>query len=125
MLDKNDLNQIGTIIKENNKELTKEIVLQVGEFIVDRVLPQIDELSSDLVEVKSDLAEVKKTVTTLPNRDELARGLAEMKGESVTLVRKEDEKVDLHIKFSHENKVLTEEQRKALSAVRVFPMVEI
>ncbi len=125
MLDQNDLKQIGTLIKENNKELTKEIVLQVGEFITDRVLPQIDELADNLVEVKKDLTEVKKTVTTLPDKDHLDRVAADVKGTIVAKLRTEDDKVNLLIKFLKESKVLTEEQWKALRALQVFPTVEI
>ena len=129
MLDKNDIQQIGAIVKENieesNKKLTHEIVLQVGEMIEQNVLPQIDKLSSDLAEAKSDLTDVKKIITTLPNRDDLSRGLADVKGVVVAQLRREDEKVNLLIKFLREKNILTEEQWKTLSALQVFPMIEI
>ena len=140
MLDQNDLKQISTIVKENveenNKKLTKDIVgqvvLEVGEFITDRVLPQIDELADDLAEVKKDLSEVKndltevkRTVTTLPDKDHLDRVAADLKGTIVAKLRTEDDKVNLLIKFLKESKVLTEDQWKALRALQVFPSIEI
>lgn len=144
MLDQNDIKQIGTLLegtegklkefvreefKKNNKELTKEIVgqvvVEVGEFITDRVLPQIDELADGLAEVKQELTEVKKTITTLPTKDDLDRVAADVKGTIVAKLRTEDDKVNLLIKFLKEGNVLTEEQWKALRAFHVFPSIEI
>lgn len=141
MLDQNDIKQIGTLLEgteqklttlvekteerltkfvqeeleENNKKLTKEIVgqvvLEVGEFITDRVLPQIDEIST--------------TITTLATKDDLTRGVTDIKGTLVAQLRTEDQKVNLLITFLKEKNVLNDQQWKALKELQVFPAVEI
>mgnify|MGYP001605371623 FL=1 len=68
---------------------------------------------------------MKKTVTTLPDNDDLDLVAADVKGTIVAKLRTEDDKVNLLIKFLKESKVLTEEQWKALRALQVFPTVEI
>ncbi|MBI4281466.1 hypothetical protein HY625_01455 [Candidatus Uhrbacteria bacterium] len=147
MLDQNDLKQIGVIIDDRLQKTESRIddrfkkaedrivektvtavVTQVGEFIDQNVLPAIEEIIEEKLEVKLEQKlEEKLTdkLRPLPDRDFMTRQTAEVKGEFVATLRKEDEKVDLHIKFSHENKVLTDDQRARLRAIHVFPSLEI
>ncbi|MDO8581701.1 MAG: hypothetical protein Q7S16_02390 [bacterium] len=142
MLDQNDLKQIGTVIKENNKELTKDITkdimgqvgiliaennkeltkeivgqvrVELGEFITDNVLTAIDDAEERLSE----------KINTLPTKDDLVRVVASAQGEVVAQLRREDEKVNLQTRFLKEANVLTDEHCKALRALQVFPSIEI
>lgn len=137
MLDQNDFKQISTVVKENieenNKKLTKEIVGQVmvgvGEFITENVLTAIDDveerLSKRLGALETKMNTLGTKMNTLPDKDDLDRVAADVKGTIVAKLRTEDDKVNLLIKFLKEGNVLTEEQWKALRAFHVFPSIEI
>ncbi|MDO8582002.1 MAG: hypothetical protein Q7S16_03940 [bacterium] len=143
MLDQNDLKQIGAVIDDRLQKAEGRIddrfkkaedrivertvtavVTQVGEFIDQNVLPAIDTLIEEKLETKLE-EKFEEKLTPLPDRDFITRQTAEVKGEFIAKLRKEDEKVDLHIKFSHENKVLTDDQRTRLGALHVFPSIEV
>lgn len=60
----------------------------------------------------------------LEQNDITTRQTAEVKGAVIALLRKEDEKLNLLIRFLREQKILTDEQWKQLLVLQVFPALE-
>lgn len=135
MLDQNDIKQIGTVIDERLQKAesriddrfkkaedriiertTIAVVTQVGEFIEQNILPAIDTLIEEKLTDK---------LRPLPDRDFITRQTSEVKGTIVAQLRKEDEKVNLLIKFLKEKNILNDDQQKALRELQVFPSIEI
>jgi len=93
MLEEKDYNKIGEIVEEKvektfddrTNKLEERIVLQVGEVIEDNILPVLDNLD--------------KKIDTLPDKAYLDDKLADLEGVTVVRQRKEDQKVNLLIKF--------------------------
>lgn len=140
MLDTNDLNSMRemlvTVLKEEVPKIVEDkmgevlekrvptmIEEKMGEVLEGNILPALDALADEVKELKNDMKEVKRKLTTMPDRDEVARMMNEATGSMVVKVRTEDKKVNAHIDYSKENGNLSDEQYQELKQIEVFPTV--
>lgn len=103
--------KMGEVLEKRVPTMIAEIM---GEVLEDNVMPAIDAIAEEL-------KVVKRKLTTMPDRDEVARMLNEATGEIVVKVRNEDKKVNTHIDYSKENGNLSDAQYQELKKIEVFP----
>ena len=115
MLDQNDIKQIGAIIKGNNKELVKEIVVQVGEMLEQQVLPQMSALDEKVTGLEG-------KIIGLPDKNYLDEKLADLKGGLVARARRQDEKVNSTLDLLQEKGTFIQKDvRRIKQEFQIFP----
>ena len=98
---------------------------EMGKVIEQNITPVLDEMRKDLDEVKTDLSEVKtdlnKVKMSMVTKSYLDDKLADLEGNLVTKLRKEDEKMNRLIDVLHEKSVLSEQDVEQLKLFQIFP----
>ncbi len=100
------------------KEITNEEILNsVNEFAT-QTEKRFDGVESRIGGVESRLDKIESTMVT---KDYLDEKLADLRGDLVVLMRKEDTKVKALIEILKERKVLTDEDVKKILSMEPFP----
>lgn len=77
MLDEQDKKEIGTIVNSVIDKLERDIILPG----FDNVETRLTNVESRLTSVESEVTEIKRKLTTMPNRADIDRAVADIKGE--------------------------------------------
>lgn len=91
----------------------KKIGEELGKVIEQNITPALDGLDKRLAWVESNMV----------TKDDLSKGLADLKGNIVLKLRDEDKKVNLLIKLLQERNLLKEEDVQILKQIEVFPQL--
>lgn len=105
----------------NNEPKISE-VLEAVNALSTHIDEQIKELKDDITELKSDMVLVKTSMVT---KNYLDDKLADLRGDLVVLMRKEDKKVQSLIELLHAKKVISEEEARRILAMDLFPQVSL
>jgi len=84
---------------------------------------RFDGVDGRLDVLESDMKEVKQQLTQMVPRDYLDKRVSEAKGESIPLVRKEDEKLSATIELLYKKDVLSKEEQNVLLKMEPFPRI--
>ena len=86
----------------------------------DKRFDKIDERMDD---IEGDVSDVKKQLTQVTERDYdyLDKRVSETKGESISLVRKEDSKLATTIELLKKKDVISEQEQNVLLRMEPFP----
>lgn len=95
------------LFDEEGKKLEDRIIIKVGEMINDNVLPILDELRADLYR--------------LPDKSFISDRLIDLKGDTIVHQKKEDDKLNLLIKFLKDKKNLLKSEVEMLESFKIFP----
>lgn len=125
-------------IKESAKETERNILVKVDEMLekrIDGVLSAVNEFSNrvderfekneaDIESLKSGVESLKSDVTEVRSKmvtkEYLDDKLADLKGELVVAVRKEDDKTNLIVNTLRDEDVFSEQQQKEILAIKPF-----
>lgn len=117
MLEEKDIQKIG---EEMGKVIEHNIMP-----VLDDMRKDLDEVKIDLSEVKIDLSEVKtdlnKVKMSMVTKSYLDDKLADLEGNLVTKLRKEDEKMNRLIDVLHDKSILSEQDVEQLRQFQIFP----
>jgi len=120
MLEEQDFKKIGQVIEEKIEANNIKIGEEVGKVIEQNVTPVLDSLDKRVDSLDKRLARVESNMVT---KDDLNRGLADLKGNIILKLREEDKKINLLIELLRERKVLKEEDVQILKQIEVFPQL--
>lgn len=126
----------------NNEPTTNDILEAVNALStqIDERFSQVDgrlshlendvtELKGDVMELKGDMTELKGDVglvrTAMVTKNYLDDKLADLRGDLVVLMRKEDKKVQSLVELLHSKKVISEEEAKRILSMDLFPQVSL
>ncbi|MBI2099218.1 hypothetical protein HYT45_02250 [Candidatus Uhrbacteria bacterium] len=79
-------------------------------------------IKGDITGIKGEIIEIKATMVT---KDYLDDKLADLRGDLVVLMRKEDKKVQSLVELLHSKKVISEEEAKRILSMDLFPQVSL
>ena len=106
MLDQQDKQ----FIKEVVTEVQKNTIEAVGLMIEQNINPQLDDMRSDIASIKA----------TMVTKDYLDEKMADLRGDLVVMVRKEDTKLRELVTILKEKSVLQEPDVKRILAMEPF-----
>lgn len=119
----------------NNEPTTNDILEAVNALStqIDERFSQVDgrlsHLENDVTELKGDVTELKGDVglvrTAMVTKNYLDDKLADLRGDLVVLMRKEDKKVQSLVELLHSKKVISEEEAKRILSMDLFPQVSL
>lgn len=112
-------------LNESIKEIRDDIkdLLEIVHFIKDTAASQesVDAVRMDLLEVKADLADRMDSMEAkMVTKDYLDNKLADLRGDMVVLMRKEDEKLKVLAGNLKDKKILTPEDEENLQRLEPF-----
>ena len=122
MLEKKDFEKIGKVMGEKifsiEKNLKEEIKKEVEDLAVmtkkgfDEVGKRFDKMDKEVVKIRA----------TMVTKSYLDDKMADLRGDTVAIQRKEDEKLNRLIEFLHKKKILAPHEVESLEEIRVFPL---
>lgn len=97
-------------------------ILETVTFIKDHAVTheEFTELKQDVTELKQDMIMVKATMVT---KDYLDDKLADLRGDLVVLMRKEDHKLQELVQMLHVKNILTQEEMRHLFKLEPFQQI--
>lgn len=93
-------------------------ILEAITTFADNVDRRLEHLETDVGQLKSDMVNVKSQMVTKSYLDDK---LCDLKGDMVSMLRKEDQKANRLVNILAENQVLTPSQAKDVLSFKVFP----
>lgn len=102
----------------NESSTAIENRLQKIEGDISGVKSDVTSLKSDVTSLKSDLTSIKSSMVT---KDYLDDKIADLKGDLVLLMRKEDTKLRALVEVSQKRKIITEDDVKQILSMDPFP----
>lgn len=100
-----------------DKEDLQKIGQEVGKVIEHNVNPQFEEIRTEMDGIKDEMNGMKAQMVT---KDYLDYKLADLRGDLVVLMRKEDTKVTKLIEVLQKKEVLNDDEAKALLEMEPF-----
>jgi len=101
MLEDQDLQKIGKLIKDSEERIVENVIVQVGELLETNLLPDtqgikddIQGVKGDIQGMKSDIKRIDGTLKTLPDKDFVTTALGGVYGKSVARDKVLDRKVE-------------------------------
>ena len=113
MLDQNDKTEIRTIVTEVIDGVVREAIL-----------PGFASVESRLDGVESRLDRVERKITTMPDRDDLDRATADIKGSLNEKLRKQQNQIGLLLDYLKDANVLKDSQIIELRKFDLFPSMQ-
>ena len=135
MSDRKNTNEKGSISNEDILLAINSFKIEISETIDDvlsainsfstRVDERMDVLDGDTKDVNNDISEMRtdlnKVQSQMVTKDYLDKRVSEMKGESISLVRKEDAKLATTIELLKKKEILSEQEQNVLLRMEPFP----
>ena len=126
MLTKEDLQQIGGLLVENNKVLKTELKAELKTEIVSDVLEGVGEMIEQNLFPKFDamdarLLTIENTVATLPTKDFVTEKIGELRGEMVTGFKKIDSRFDEMTFVLKDKRIISQDDVTRIDAKRLYP----
>lgn len=109
MIEERDIQKIG---EEVGKVIEQNIIP-----VLDKMQKDIDNIKTDITEVKSDLGKVKAEMVTKSYLDDK---LADLEGNLISKLRKEDNKVNRLIEILKNKSILTNEEGEQFKEFQIF-----
>lgn len=104
--------------KENNNNHHK-ILKAINDF-ADKTEQRFDKIESEVGDIKSEVGKIKSTMVT---KDYLDEKLADLRGDLVVLIRKEDNKVKKLVEVLKRRRVISEAESKEVLAMEPFSQI--
>ncbi|MAG11959.1 MAG: hypothetical protein CMI52_04105 [Parcubacteria group bacterium] len=120
MLDQNDKTEIRTIVTEVIDGVVREAILPGFASVESR----LDGVESRLDGVESRLDRVERKITTMPDRDDLDRATADIKGSLNEKLRKQQNQIGLLLDYLKDANVLKDSQIIELRKFDLFPSMQ-
>ena len=114
----------------NNKTTIHDVLMAVNKFssLMDKRMDKMDggmgKLEGRMEKLEGTVTGMQSTMTTLVTKDYLDKKLADLRGDLVVLIRKEDHKVTSLIDVLHSRKVINSGEAKSLFRLEPFPRLE-
>ena len=96
----------------------KQIGEEMGKIIEDNINPQFESVYGQLSEIKGRLDKIETTMVTKSYLDDK---LADLEGNLISKLRKEDEKLNRLIEILQNKSVLSSEDTKQFQEFQIFP----
>lgn len=106
---------------EQNKVTTEEILEAINSF-ANHTEQRFQKLEGDVAGLKGDVGMIKSNMVT---KDYLNDKLADLRGDLVVLLRKEDYKLEALLKILSEKKAISVDEAKNVLAMEPFPRMAI
>ncbi|MDA2922943.1 hypothetical protein MYX07_06800 [Patescibacteria group bacterium AH-259-L07] len=116
MLEKKDFQKIGKIVEESDKRTDKKI-----NSLAVAVKHGFDDVDKRLDGMGKDIGTIKKTmVTKIHFNERLDEKMADLRGDIVVLLRKEDRKLEALIEKLKQKHIITDDDVKELHEIQIF-----
>ena len=117
MLEEKDFKKIGEVIDKRAQKTEGKIRKEFGEVIEQNIAPVLDNMDKRLGKVEKGLKIVRATMVT---KDYFDDRLADLRGDIIILLRKEDRRIEYLIGKLREKNILDDKDIKKLESAQIF-----
>ena len=109
----------------NNHQTTIDDVLDAVNKFATTNEQRLGRIEDDLDSMKSDINGMKRTMTTLVTKDYLDEKIADLRGDLVVLIRKEDKKFSALIDVLKYRQVISNDEATKILSMEPFPQLAL
>ncbi|MFH0780074.1 MAG: hypothetical protein V1928_04450 [Parcubacteria group bacterium] len=113
----------------DNNEISNQDILSAINVFADKTEQRFDKIESDVSELKHDVSDLKTDVTEIRSKmvtkEYLDDKLADLRGDLVVLMRKEDTKLKTLVEILCQRNVISKEEMNQVISREPFPQIMV